>query len=135
MSSGGIVIPNQMHGKVFENIVRASGRFSHAASDRKRTPDDRFDVGAEDDNEIGVPTSIVTTGGKNVYLSDARRFWESFMFAPYRILIGQYSQVNDRKYFHTIFEIIIQPEYKSAILGNVSQAEVDAFTKGSKALG
>lgn len=41
---------DQMHGKSFENAVKsANGVFSYAAADRKRTPNSRFDIKAEDD--------------------------------------------------------------------------------------
>lgn len=84
---------NQMHGKSYENLIKsANGIVSYSATDRKRTHGDRFDIGADDDNDRGIPTSIKATGGNGITLSDARKFWQSFNYAPYRILVGKYSK-------------------------------------------
>lgn len=84
---------NQMHGKSFESLIKAAnGIFTHAAADRKRSPNDRFDIRAEDDCDCGFPTSIKSTKNSIVGLSDARLFWQSFDCVPYRILIGRYNK-------------------------------------------
>jgi len=50
---------NQMHGKSFENLIKAAnGIFTFAAADRKRSPSERFDIAAPDDRALGIPTSI-----------------------------------------------------------------------------
>lgn len=127
-------MPSQMHGKNFENMMKSAnaGIFSHAASDRKRSPHDRFDINAEDDLARGIPTSIKSSGGDIVALSDAGKFWESFEFAPYRMLVGSYRQESEKKVFHIIHEIILREKYRAKLLGSVSQAEVNAFHNGLK---
>ena len=85
---------NQMHGKSFENLIKAAnGIFTYAAADRKRSPNDRFDIQAEDDCSRQFPTSIKSTQNSVVGLSDARLFWQSFNFVPYRILVGRYQSL------------------------------------------
>lgn len=127
---------SQMHGKSFENAVKsANGIFSYATADRKRTPNSRFDIAAEDDKERGIPTSIKSTGSDSVSLSDARRFWESFNFAPYRMLIGKYHQENDKKIYGEIHEFILREKYRSALLGEVTQSEIEDFHNGLKNFG
>lgn len=68
-------------------------------------------------------------------LSDARRFWESFDTAPYRMLVGKYSQENEIKVFEEIHEFILRQKYKSLLLGKVKQAEITDFHDGLKSFG
>ncbi len=127
---------NQMHGKSFENMIKAAnGIFTFAAADRKRPPDSIFDIGAEDDRKLGVPTSIKTTGNNTVALADARMFWRSFGFAPYRIIIGTYSQAGGRKVFSEIHELILREKYRDVMLGSISEDMVKRFHDGLKKFG
>jgi len=117
-----------VHGKVFENMIKgANGIFSFAAADRKRSPGDKFDIGGRDDNSLGIPTSIKTSGTNSVALSDARSFWESLDSSPYRIIIGLYEQVENKKIFFEIHELIIKEKYRSALLGRVTLEQVTEF--------
>lgn len=126
---------SQMHGKVFENWIKsANGIFSYAASDRRRGANDMFDIGAEDDQKRKMPTSIKVAkanqnGEGTIALSDARVFWQSFDYRPYRLLVGLYRQEEGTKRFYEIHEFILQ-ESKSAkkqMLGEVSLKEVQDF--------
>lgn len=127
---------DQMHGKVFENLVKAAnGMFGYAAADRHRAPDEPFDIGAELDICHGLATSVKTTNGSTITLSDARSFWQSLERAPYRILVGHYRQRRDRKTFFQISEFIVKPEHAKALLGEVTLAEIETFHNGMKGFG
>ncbi len=127
---------NQMHGKSFENMIKAAnGIFTYAAADRKRSPHDRFDISADDDRERGFPTSIKSTGNNIVSLSDARQFWQLFEFVPYRILVGTYRQDAQTKVFNRIHEIIMRERYRSVVLGDISESEIRAFHDQIKSFG
>ncbi|MCY4186706.1 MAG: hypothetical protein OXD45_15515 [Rhodobacteraceae bacterium] len=66
---------NQMHGKAFENHIKAAnGIFSYAAADRKRSSGEKFDISGTDDTVRGIPTSIKSSNGDSIALSDARKF-------------------------------------------------------------
>lgn len=125
-----------MHGKSFENMIKAAnGVFTLAAADRPRSPNQMFDIDANDDHAFGFPTSIKTTKAGTIGLSDARQFWHSFNLVPYRILIGRYWQDRNIKVFDAIHEIILQPYYRADLLGEISEAEINDFHEGLKAFG
>ena len=127
---------NQMHGKSFENMIKgANGIFSFAAADRKRSPNERFDIAAADDHAFGYPTSIKSTGTDTISLSDARQFWQSFDYVPYRILVGLYKQDGRTKAFYAIHEIILLERYRSDLLGEITAEEISEFHEGLKRFG
>jgi len=113
----------------------SGGMFTYATADRKRSPTDGFDIGASDDACLGIPTSIKTSSGNIVGLSDARAFWASFNHVPYRMLVGSYDQEGDRKFFREIHEILFRDIYKRRILGDVSIGQVTGFDEGLKGFG
>ncbi len=123
---------SQMHGKSFENHLKAAnnGIFSYAAADRKRSPNDLFDISAEEDLDRGIPTSIKSTGSDSIPLSDARRFWGTFDLAPYRMLVGRYLQEKDIKKFNIIHGFVIRSKYRHELLGDVDLAEIVDFHEG-----
>ena len=84
---------NQMHGKSFENIIKATNCIvTSAATDRERSSNSKLDIDGSDDRAHGLPTSIKSSKTNMVGLSDARQFWQSFDLAPYRMLVGRYRQ-------------------------------------------
>ncbi|MYK44495.1 MAG: hypothetical protein F4039_10490 [Gammaproteobacteria bacterium] len=122
---------NQMHGKAFENHIKAAnGIFSYAAADRKRSTGERFDISGDDDLVLKIPTSIKSSQGEVIALSDARKFWESFDYVPYRILVGVYLQRENEKEFREIHEIIIREDYREYLLGTVTLDQVTNFHNG-----
>jgi len=125
-----------MHGKSFENMIKAAnGIFSWAAADRKRSPNDRFDISADDDRKFGLPTSVKSTQNNTVSLSDARLFWQSFDFVPYRILVGLYKQEGAIKVFRVIHEIILRDKYRTDLLGSIPASEINKFHDGLRGFG
>lgn len=127
---------NQIHGKCFENMIKAAnGIFSLAAANKQRLPSQIFDIDAGDDQAQSLDTSIVSTKSGTLGLSDARKFWRSCNFLPYRILIGQYQQQENIKVFGSIIEVILQPSYRSALLGGVTESEINDFHVGLKKFG
>ncbi|MGI9252039.1 MAG: hypothetical protein ACR2PR_12770 [Pseudohongiellaceae bacterium] len=127
---------SQMHGKSFENMIKAAnGIFTLAVADRKRSPNNMFDIDAGDDRVHQLPTSIKSTNDDTLSLADARRFWESFDFMPYRMLVGSYKQEEQIKIFNTIHEIILSDCYKSDLLGEITAEEISDFHDGIKSFG
>jgi len=127
---------NRMHGKTFENMIKAAhGIFTYAAADRERSPGEYFDIAAEDDQDRGIPTAIKASGSATIGLSDARRFWASFDHVPYRILIGIYCQEGDTKKFTAIHELILRRKYRQALPGDITPGEITAFHEGIRAFG
>lgn len=121
---------NQMHGKTFENLMKTSSKFSHSAADKKRSPNDLFDISKEDDVDKKYPTSVKSTGSNIIPLSDARNFWKMFEKAPYRIIIGSYYQVSEVKEFREIYEFILHKEDRPIFFGEVSIDEIRTFHDG-----
>lgn len=121
---------SQMHGKTFENFMKTSNRFSHSAADKKRFPNDMFDISREDDVRNNYPTSVKSIGSKTVPLSDARNFWKTFEEAPYRIIIGKYHQVSDVKEFREIYEFTLNKDDCPVFFGRVSIEEIREFHDG-----
>jgi hypothetical protein len=97
---------NQLHGKKFEDLIKGCGLFP-GASDQSRSSTVGIDIEAKFDRSHGLPTSIKTTGSGIVTLSDARRFWA--IDYPFRMLVGTYRQVSERKLFSIVHEFLILP--------------------------
>ncbi len=125
---------HQMHGKSFENFIKASNNiFSYATADRKRSSNERFDIGADDDIHLKIPTSIKATGSNTIALSDARNFWESIIHhTPYRVIVGHYQQDKIKKNFYQISMFVLTLEHKDVLLGDVTFKEIQDFHDGLK---
>lgn len=127
---------SQMHGKSFENQIKSSnGIFTYAAADRSRSATQMFDIDGDLDQKYGYPTSVKTMKSNLIYLSDARRFWNSLRKVPYRILIGKYSQKDELKEFESIHEIILREYSISDLLGDISESEINNFHERLKTFG
>jgi hypothetical protein len=118
---------NQLHGKRFEDFIKGCGLFPGSA-DSSRSPTSPFDIEARFDREHGLPTSIKTTGSNIVTLADARRFFASP--GPYRMLVGRYRQVGERKEFHEVHEFILSERAIDELKGELSVEDVTAFHEG-----
>ncbi|MBX9896945.1 MAG: hypothetical protein K2Y17_03460 [Qipengyuania sp.] len=118
---------DQSHGKRFEDFVKASGLFPGSA-DQGRSPTSGFDIEARFDRERGLPTSVKTTGNKVVALSDARRFFDKG--GPYRMIVGRYLQVADRKEFAEVHEFILTPQALAYLQGSLTSQVVNDFHNG-----
>lgn len=118
---------DQSHGKRFEDFVKASGLFPGSA-DQSRSPTSGFDIEARFDRERGLPTSVKTTGNNVVALSDARRFFDTS--GSYRMIVGKYRQVADRKEFAEIHEFILTAEALRHLQGSLTSQVVSDFHNG-----
>ena len=118
---------NQLHGKTFEDWIKACGRFPGSA-DAGRSPTAGFDIEPRFDRKMELPTSIKTTGNNIVGLSDARAFWA--IDHDIRMIVGSYKQNPDRKTFATIHEFILSAEILLKLRGDISVAEVEALHQG-----
>jgi hypothetical protein len=119
--------PNQLHGKRFEDFIKSCGLFPGSA-DAARSPTSPFDIEARFDRVCGLPTSIKTTGSNVVTLADARRFFATP--APYRMLVGRYRQVGDRKEFCEVHEFMLTDRALDDLKGELSLGDVAAFHEG-----
>jgi hypothetical protein len=118
---------NQLHGKKFEDLIKGCGLFP-GASDQSRSSTVGIDIEAKFDRSHGLPTSIKTTGSSIVTLSDARRFWA--IDYPFRMLVGTYRQVSERKLFSIVHEFLILPTDLEILRGSVTAEEVEALHVG-----
>jgi len=118
---------NQLHGKKFEDLIKACGLFSGSA-DGGRTVIAKFDIEARFDKNLGLPTSIKSTGSDTVGLSDARRFWG--MDDDFRMIVGRYEQHGTIKTFSVVHEILLSNDDLRELRGNISYKEVTDFHDG-----
>lgn len=120
------VVRNQLHGKTFEDQLKA-GLF-RGASDQGRSVNAGFDIEASFDRDLGLPTSVKASGGNVVTLADARRFWA--IHQPFRMLIGRYRQLPDRKEFYAVEEFLVDEAMLNELRGEVTEDDVAAFHDG-----
>jgi isochorismate synthase EntC len=118
---------NQLHGKKFEDWIKACGRFPGSA-DAARSQTAPFDIEARFDREFGLPTSIKATGNRTIGLSDARGFWG--IDQTIRMIVGTYRQAADRKTFFAIHEFILTAEALRNLRGHLSVVEVAELHQG-----
>jgi hypothetical protein len=118
---------NQLHGKKFEDLIKACGLFSGSA-DGGRSVIAKFDIEAKFDKRQGLPTSIKSTGSDIVGLSDARRFWG--LSEAHRMIVGRYRQEDGVKIFAEVHELVIDAQLLEALRGDISFADVEAFHNG-----
>lgn len=116
---------SQGHGNDFEARIKSSGGISSRVAATRVVPS--FDILGKDDTEHGYPTSIKSTGSARIDLADARRFWNSFDYAPYRIIVGKYDQKGTIKKFVKIHEFIIQEDHRRVFCGSVNYDEIRSF--------
>lgn len=118
---------NQLHGKKFEDFIKACGLFP-GASDSGRSITAGFDIEARFDRLRGLPTSIKTSGNDTIALSDARRFFT--VNEDYRMIVGRYEQAENRKIFGQVHEIIVTRQVSSVLKGALTLEEVTAMHDG-----
>jgi hypothetical protein len=121
------VSSNQLHGKKFEDFIKACGLFP-GASDSSRSINAGFDIEAKFDRRKGLPTSIKTSGSDVIALSDARRFFS--VDEDFRMIIGRYEQAEDRKIFNQVHEIIVTRQVSAMLKGAVTVEMVNAMHEG-----
>lgn len=117
---------NQLHGKQFEDMIKASGMYP-GACDHSRSVAAGFDIEAGFDPSYGLPTSIKVSGDNTIELADARKLWTTVATQPFKLLIGFYRQGQTRKSFTEIMEFIFDPSMKKLLLGDLTLEEVTKF--------
>jgi hypothetical protein len=118
---------NQLHGKKFEDFIKACGLFP-GASDAGRGVTSGFDIEARFDRVRRLPTSVKASGNDSIALSDARRFFA--IDFPFRMIVGRYRQQQQQKIFGQIHEFIVTEAALSALTGDLSLAMVTDFHNG-----
>lgn len=118
---------NQLHGKQFEDIIKASSLFS-GSSDFGRNATSKFDIEAKFDKIKNLPTSIKVSKGNIVGLSDARRFWS--LDEDFRLLVSKYKQLDDRKSFYEIHEFKLDSSMLEILRGDLSFKEIENLHNG-----
>lgn len=117
---------DQLHGKDFENWIK--GALFRGAPDHGRSGTSEFDVEAEFDRTYFLATSIKAskhTKSSIVHLSDAGRFWKNDK--PFRMLVGLYRQLLDRKEFFEVHEFLLHGDMLNALKGELTYEEVHSF--------
>lgn len=118
---------NQLHGKKFEDFIKACGLFPGAA-DSGRSATATFDIEARFDKILGLPTSIKVSGNNGVALSDARRFFG--INEAFRMIVGRYKQAEKQKIFAQIHEFIVTPQMMENLRGELNLSIVTKFHEG-----
>lgn len=118
---------NQLHGKKFEDFIKACGLFP-GASDSSRTTIADFDIEAKFDRTRNLPTSVKSTGNDTVALADARRFFS--IDQDFRMIVGRYEQIDNRKIFAQIYEFILTTATLNALRGTLDLTMVASFHVG-----
>lgn len=113
---------NQLHGKTYEDYIKASFRWS---ADCARKPSSIWDIENTYDKQYNLPTSIKCTKNNIVCLSDARRFWE--ISNDYRMLIAIWKQSNDVKIFYKLYEFLICNDEHKRLLNNITKKDIYDF--------
>jgi hypothetical protein len=123
---------NQLHGKKFEDLIKGCGLFP-GASDQSRSITAGVDIEARFDREMGLPTSIKTSGSRTITLSDARRFWA--IDYQFRMLVGIYEQIDRQKHFGVVHEFLLTPDNLLELRGAVAAVEVERLHYGIGLIG
>lgn len=118
---------NQAHGKKFEDFIKACGLF-RGSSDAGRLPTASYDIEAKFDRERGLPTSVKTSGGNSISMSDARRFFG--VSEDFRMIVGKYKQRDDRKEFAQIHEFILPVKSMDWLRGDLTLRDVTDLHNG-----
>lgn len=118
---------NQLHGKKFEDFIKACGMFP-GASDAARTVTAGFDIEARFDRVLGLPTSVKASGNDVVALSDARRFFS--LDEDFRMIVGRYEQVEDQKVFAHIHEFVLLRTDLNDLRGELDLGMIEVFHMG-----
>jgi|CXWL01.1.fsa_nt_gi hypothetical protein len=118
---------NQLHGKKFEDLIKACGLFQGAA-DAGRGPTAEFDIEARFDRQRILPTSIKSSGNDTINLSDARRFFR--IANPFRMLVARYQQNGAQKSCGNVHEFIVTMPVLEQLRGQFTLADVTEFHHG-----
>lgn len=119
---------SQMHGKAFENMLKAVFN----ASDTKRLSTSKFDIEAKFNKETNSPVSIKTMkkDTKSICMSDARRFFEET--EDFTMIVGLYVQKDKRKVFEEVREYYISAENLKKLKGDISLDDVTSLHESLK---
>ena len=115
---------SQVHGKVFEDIIKACEWFS-SSSDSSRSNTASFDIEAVFDKKHNLPVSVKTTKNKTIGLADARRFVS--LNQPFKMIVGCYNQELNVKSFHTIYEFIVTMKAHKLLTNEITPTFVKCF--------
>lgn len=115
---------SQAHGKRFEDVLKA---LHVGSSDTERSATSKWDIESKFDDD-GYPISIKTkkiSPNMSIEMADARRFMENT--EPFKLLIGMYDQINDRKSFFQVMQIIIKEDDLKKIKSELTLSDVEHF--------
>ncbi len=120
---------SQKHGKQIEDMLKALVYSGSADSGRSPTMSG-FDIEADFDSVLGIPTSIkATKKGSPICLADARAWWK--IDTPIRILVASWTQVDiTTKEFYAIHEFIIHGKMLEDMRGCITYEDVKEFHNG-----
>lgn len=110
---------SQSHGILFENQIKSA---FPGSLDAPPCPTAVFDISAQYDKNIGLPTSIKTTGNRNVCMGDARRIF-SYQ-NDFRLLVLQYKQNGDSKDPVRLYEFNVKKDEWEKLRGTLTIEEV-----------
>ena len=115
----------QAHGNKFEDIVtRERTGLSKKEYDglKKNGYTSSFDLSKG--LKVEYDASIKTTGNNTICCSDIMRMMKH---NDYRLIVGCYDQIDDKKVFHTQYEFFIQPNDYLTLWGDMDFQRVEGF--------
>ena len=118
---------SQQHGIDFDNLIKTTHLFPGACN-VYRAGNSVHDIEGELDPVYGIATSIKTTGNGTIGLADAARFYE--INIHHRFIIGEWTQINERKKLFTkIHDIILPLRILNKLRGELTVDQVLDFHK------
>lgn len=118
---------SQQHGTDFDNLMKTAHIFPGACN-VNRSGNAIHDIEGSLDPVFSLATSIKATGNGTIGLADAARFYEISIHR--RFLVGEWTQINERKKIFTkIHEFILPLGVLKRIRGDLSPTEVLDFHK------
>jgi len=121
---------NQLHGKRYEQHITQAFPKSLLSP---MPPTATWDILAEHDEKLNIPTSVKTTKNNSIGMSDARKFVSTN--CTFRLIVAQYRQESGYKVFSSMMEFIITPEIMKKIRNELTLEFVKEYHDSISAFG
>lgn len=115
---------NQLHGKRFEDILKAT---FPGSSDESRFVNSAWDIESKFDDD-NLPISIKSkkfSSSITIEMADARRFFNNN--EEFKLIISLYKQDGDIKSFYEVYQFTIRKKDLKKLKGSLKSCEVNDF--------
>lgn len=120
---------NQLHGKKFEDILKAT--FS-GSSDSARSQDSSWDIEAKFDSD-NLPISIKTkkiSKSMTIEMADARKFFTNT--DEFKLIVALYEQIDNIKSCCKVIEFVVRKKDLKKLKGNIKTSDIINFHNSLK---